>query len=144
MKIKILLLLSVLFVGSVFAQFPSTGLVRAYDFTNGSLSEVVASEDFTKIGTAAKLVNDRSAAANNAYSLNGDYFSANGIDYGETGTGNNTQVTTTLSFWVRTTTNNTQIETIIDESQRATASTWYGYYIYLENGKIKVDGRYQL
>ena len=144
MKTKLLYLL--LFICSYsYAQFPSEGLVRAYDFTNGSLNDIANnSVHFTQTGSAATQVNDRLANTNNAFSLNGDYLSANNIDYGQTGSSNNTQVTSTLSFWIKTSTNNSQIETIIDESQRATRSTWYGYYIYLENGKVKIDARYQL
>lgn len=127
-------------------QFPSSGLVRAYDFTNGSLIDLVDSNDLTQNGSAATLVNDRSGNSANAYNVNGDYLNANDVNYGVTGAGNNTNVISTLSFWVKTTANNSQIETIIDESGRINASTtnWYGYYIYLMNGKINVDVRYQL
>ena len=91
-------------------------------------------------------MNDRSGNTTNAYNLNGDYLNTNDVNYGVIGAGNNTNVISTLSFWVKTTANNSQIETIIDESERINANTanWYGYYIYLMNGKINVDVRYQL
>jgi hypothetical protein len=141
---KTILYFIVLINSIAFAQIPTNGLNANYDFTNGSLVNAISGNSFTQTGTSLATTNDRFSTANNAISLNGDYLSTGNIDYGETGSGNNTQVTTSLSFWVKTSSNNTQIETIIDESQRASTSTWYGYYIYLENGKIKVDARYQL
>lgn len=140
MKTK-LLLLSLLIVNVLFAQFPTSGLVGYYDFTNGSFLDQANGNNFTQTGTALINVNDRFSAANNAVELNGDYLTRADIPISGTHT-----FTISYSFWVKTSTNNSNLETIIDDSSRNTVTHFdsddVGYYIYLHEGKIKLTSRF--
>ena len=150
MKTKLLYVLLFIF-SYTYAQFPSQGLVRGYDFTNGSTADLVGSEDLTLTtpasATASTMVNDRFNNPNNAVKLNGSLYQASNIDYGGVNFSNNANgnkdVYTTLSFWVKTSNTTSGKKTIIDESQRtsATSTGWYGYYVFLEDGEINVQVR---
>jgi len=140
MKTKLLLLL--LFISSItLAQVPTTGLVGYYDFTNGGLLDQANGNNFTQTGTALTTVNDRLATANNAVQLNGDYLTRTDISISGTHT-----FAISYSFWVNTTTNNSNLETIIDDSTRNTVTHFdgddTGYYIYLQDGKLRLTSRF--
>jgi len=134
MKTKLLLML--LFVnGLVIAQIPTTGLVGYYDFTNGSLVDGANGNNFTKTGTASVNVNDRFNVANNAIDLNTDYLTRPDLSVTDL----------SLSFWIKTSTNDANVRTIIDDSNRtsdAFAHLEYGVYVYLRNGNVGVSGKF--
>ncbi|QTE21451.1 T9SS type A sorting domain-containing protein [Polaribacter cellanae] len=132
MKTK--LLLALLFISSIFyAQFPTNDLVGKYSFDNGALTDGANSNNFTQTGTLLTAQDDRFTAVNtNAIRLNGDYLTRSDVNF----TGN----TGSISFWVKTTTNNSNVETIYDDAHNrnsvADNTTWSGYYLFLQNGKV--------
>ena len=141
MKTK--LLLPFLFICVLtYAQFPTNGLIAYHDFSNGSLLDQANGNNFTQTGSNLTTLNDRFATANNAVQLNGDYLTKSDVNFG--GTTHN--FTITWAFWVKTTTDNTDVKTIIDDSTRNTVAGYdsddVGYYIYLRNGLIGLSSRY--
>ena len=141
MKTKLLYLL--LFVCSYsYAQIPTNGLIGNYEFTNGVYTDAANGAIFTQTGTALTNVNDRFTVANNAIGLNGDYLTRTNINYPNSGTDLDSG---TISFWIKTTTNDSNIRTILDDtagrSNATTDNTWAGYYFYLKDGKVGVSGR---
>ncbi|CAL2105085.1 putative repeat protein (TIGR02543 family)/predicted secreted protein (Por secretion system target) [Tenacibaculum sp. 190524A02b] len=133
--IKKLFFLCLLVTSVAHAQIPTTGLQAMYEFTGGSYTDAANGNNLTQTGTALTTVNDRFAAANNAVSLNGDHLTRTNINFTDL----------TLSFWIRTSTNDNNVRTIIDDSGRSSASfahLEYGLYVYLRNGKIGISGKY--
>ena len=129
-----LLLLSGLFVQ---AQFPTNGLVAQYGFDNGNLLiDGANGVNLTQTGTSIVEINDRfETPPTSAVTLNTDYLTRPDIDFP---TVSNLGEYITICFWVKTTTNDADARIIIDDSNRPdfSTSTWAGYYIYLQNGKI--------
>ena len=128
-----------------YAQSISTNYIRAkYTFDNGSVLEdsSVTGNDFTQTGTALTEINDRfDIAPTSAVSLNGDYLTRATIPVTGTSTFN-----VSYSFWLKTSTNTTDVKTVIDHSTRNTAigfdSDDRGYYIFYRDGKISLSSRF--
>ena len=120
------------------AQFPTNGLVAQYGFDNGSLLIDGANGiNLTQTGTALTEINNRfDTAPTSAVSLNGDRLTRPDINFPNDAFNLGNQAT--ISFWINTTTNDTDARIIFDDSNRATFANanWAGYYIYLQNGKI--------
>ena len=76
-----LLSIFLLFCSIAFGQIPTSGLQRAYDFTNGSLAEAANGENFTQKGAELTTINDKFTTANNRISLNGDSLSSSNFDF---------------------------------------------------------------
>ncbi|MFK7749906.1 MAG: LamG-like jellyroll fold domain-containing protein, partial [Kordia sp.] len=128
-----LLSVFLLFCSIAFGQIPTSGLQRAYDFTNGSLTEAANGENFTQNGTALTAVNDRFTTATNSISLNGDYLSSSNFTFSDV----------TISFWIKTDIIDGNERTIFDKSTRPGASfningPGSGFFIFLKDGKITV------
>ncbi|WP_298511994.1 choice-of-anchor Q domain-containing protein [uncultured Kordia sp.] len=116
-----------------FGQIPTNGLQRAYDFTNGSLTEAANGENFTQNGTTLATANDRFTNANNSISLNGDYLSSSNFGFTDL----------TISFWIKTDIIDGNERTIFDKSTRPGANfningPGSGFFIFLKDGKISV------
>ena len=137
MKTKLLYLL--LFVCSYsYAQIPTSGLYANYDFTNGALTDAANATTLTQTGTALTTINNRFTAANNALNLNGDYLTRTNVEFPGSSLGANYDNNGTVSFWIKTTTNDTNERVIIDDSNRSNLSStsWAGYYLFLQDGQI--------
>ncbi|MGL1885934.1 MAG: fibronectin type III domain-containing protein, partial [Reichenbachiella sp.] len=128
-----LILLTMLLSATAYGQVPTAGLVGEYKFTSGSLSDGISTNDFTQTGTALTNVTDRSGDANNAIDLGGDYLQRNYLH----------SASLSVSFLMKTTTNNGNKTTIIDQTTRTgdTEDGW-GWYIYLQNGRVGVTGKF--
>ncbi len=90
--------------------------------------------NFTQTGTALTTVNDRFNTVNDAIGLNGDYLTRSDFNWGP-----GADHKMSLSFWVKTDTNSSDIKTIINDRN----SSDYGYYIYLRDGKIGLSTKYR-
>lgn len=134
----ILLLLTILTGNFCFAQYPINGLVAQYGFDNGSLLVDGANgQNFTRTGTSLTEINNRFGnPPTSAVSLNGDHLTRPDIDFpvDVSGYGN----LETISFWIKTTTNDSDVKIIIDDSNRTSFATsnWVGNYVYIQDGKI--------
>ncbi len=119
------------------AQIPTANLIKEYLFTNASLQNTATSGgSLTPTGNARTVINDYINQPN-ALQLNGDGFNA-----GTRGSGN-TKVLT-LSFWVKTNSNETTIRNIARQYASGTflnnglqQTTSYGWTVDLQNGKIR-------
>lgn len=135
MKQTLLLLLVSLYS---LAQNPTNGLVAQYGFNNGAvLVDDANGNNFTQTGTSLTEVNNRYGnPPTSAVSLNGDHLTRSDIDFPVDGLGYGNFET--LSFWIKTTTNDSDTRIIIDDSNRTSfaSSTWAGNYVYLQNGFI--------
>lgn len=135
MKQTLLLLLVSLYS---LAQNPTNGLVAQYGFNNGAvLVDDANGNNFTQTGTSLTEVNNRYGnPPTSAVSLNGDHLTRSDIDFPVDGLGYGNFET--LSFWIKTTTNDSDTRIIIDDSNRTSfaSSTWAGNYVYLVNGFI--------
>jgi hypothetical protein len=133
----VLTLMSLICLG----QFPTNGLVGEYSFTGGGLIDGANGANFTQNGSNLVTVNDRFSGVNNAIQLNEDYLTRPDIAISGTNT-----FAISYSFWIKTTTNNANLETIIDDSTRNTVSHFdsddTGYYIYMQDGKINLTSRF--
>ncbi|NQY08311.1 MAG: hypothetical protein HRT71_02200 [Flavobacteriales bacterium] len=109
------------------AQIPGTSYI--HKFTGGDLSSL------THTGSALTVVDDRATISSNAINLNGDHLSRPSF--------NSPHVT--VSFWIKTTTNDGVKRTIIDHTERTSSSDVAGergWYAYIENGIIGIAGNY--
>ncbi|AUC13900.1 hypothetical protein BTO06_01460 [Tenacibaculum sp. SZ-18] len=135
MKLKLLYLL--FFVTSVsYAQIPTNGIIAQYDLDNGSLVDAANGANFTQTGSSLTQVNDRFLSSNLAVSLNGDYLTRANINYPNVAT---QQDVASISFWIRTSTDDANIRTIIDDTSGRSSQTdtqWEGVYVYLRDGNI--------
>lgn len=136
---RAILLFITVFIGNFcFAQYPTNGLVAQYGFDNGSvLVDGANANNFTQTGTSLVEINNRfDNPPTSAVSLNGDYLTRPDIDFPVDGLGYGNQET--LSFWIKTTTNDADTRIIIDDSNRTSFATsnWAGNYVYLKNGYI--------
>lgn len=138
MRLLLLLVFSIFSLCQLQAQIPTTGLIKDYKFTNGALTSDVmpvlyaGSTTLVPTGNARSEITDRNAEANKAISLNGDSFLAGGSN---AATVNNYSV----SFWVKTTTNEATKRYIFD--QHHTGTNPAGYSIALKDGKIYFNGQ---
>ncbi|WP_130735729.1 T9SS type A sorting domain-containing protein [Flavobacterium sp. J27] len=133
----ILLFTSFLLTNFMCAQYPTSGLVAQYEFENGNvLADGANGTDFTQTGTALSEINDRfDVPPTSAVNLNGDYLTRPDINFPAVGS---LGEYITLSFWLKTTTNDSNTRIILDDSNRPdfSTSTWAGYYVYLQDGKV--------
>ncbi|MDR7211621.1 T9SS type A sorting domain-containing protein [Flavobacterium piscis] len=134
----ILLFLTILTTNFCFSQYPINGLVAQYGFDNGSvLVDGANGNNFTQTGTSLVETNNRFGnAPTSAVNLNGDHLTRPDINFPADGFGfGNFE---TLSFWIKTTTNDADTRIIIDDSNRTSFATsnWAGNYVYLQNGFI--------
>ncbi|WP_033960174.1 choice-of-anchor Q domain-containing protein [Psychroserpens jangbogonensis] len=136
MKSKLLLILCLMASFFGFAQLPTDEIAR-YSFTSGSLINEVTpgAEDLAQTGTATLNVNDRFATTTNAKQLNGDYLTR----------GNFNSTNSSLSFWIKTATNDSNYRTIFDKSFRSGAGFGTfetGFHIYQKDGQVGIQGSY--
>jgi hypothetical protein len=132
-----LLLIGVLLGLTAYGQIPTTGLVSEYLFTGASLNDTGGSANLTLTGSLIAPLPDRAGGANRAVSLNGDHLQRT------TGTSTNSF---SVSFWIKTSTNDATARVIIDQSERASeieGSIETGWYAYLKNGTIGLAGNYE-
>lgn len=121
-----------------FAQIPTNGLIKDYKFTNGSLSSDVSTvlnagnSNLTATGLNRTMVSDRNNESNKAIALNGDSFLAGGTNASSV---NNYSI----SFWVKTTTNESPKRYIFDQHNIGTNPA--GYSVSLKDGKIYFNGQ---
>ncbi|WBX72418.1 T9SS type B sorting domain-containing protein [Tenacibaculum retecalamus] len=133
MKVKLLYLFFLFAFSMSYAQtFPINDIQGYYKFDSGAvLVDQVGVANLTQNGALATGATDRFNSSNgDAIQLNGDDFSRANIP---------TTRSVTHAFWVKTSTNNNNNETIIGDSDRPGAgfnSTTYGYDIHLRNGGI--------
>lgn len=138
MRQKLLSIFALCNVAFGLAQIPTAGLIKDYKFTNGSLtsdvSPVLQAGNTTLIATGSNRTNviDRNNETNKAIILNGDSFTAGGTNAASV---NNYSI----SFWVKTTTNESPKRYIFD--QHNTAANPAGYSISLKDGKIYFNGQ---
>lgn len=134
---RAILLLSVLLINQIgFAQIPTTGLDGQYKFINGSLNDSFGTNHLTQTGSLLNNVDDRFSAAANAVNLSGDYLQRSSIQ----GTTN-----MSISFWIKTSTTDANIRTIIDQTERnsdVNNTSERGWYAYLQNGKVGLYSNY--
>ncbi|WP_299109308.1 T9SS type A sorting domain-containing protein [uncultured Tenacibaculum sp.] len=117
------------------AQVPTANLEAFYEFTNGNLTDAVNGNNFTQAGASLTNVIDRFSNANNALNLGGDYLTAPNFSFSDL----------TLSFWVKTGTNDSNSRTLLNKSFKTGAGFTgqeYGMYVYLKDGKIGITGRH--
>ena len=127
------LALGILFSTAVFAQIPTTSLIKEYTFPNQSLTSGVShtlatgSVDLTATGSAHTFVTDNLNLSSSALSLNGSSFTAGGTKsanvYGFA-----------VSFWIKTSTNDDTVRYLFDQLKLSNVKS--GYVIQLVNGKI--------
>ncbi|MCV9387111.1 MBG domain-containing protein [Reichenbachiella ulvae] len=121
---------------SVMGQVPTAGLVGEYRFSQGSYEDTAGDADLVATGTTLAPTDNRAGGANKALNLAGDYLQRSGFSHFDN----------TVSFWIKTTTNDTNKRVIIDQSERsseAETSSQTGYYVYLQNGVVGVAGNFQ-
>lgn len=102
-----------------------------YTFTGGSLSGL------TQNGSALTTVADRINGSADAINLGGDNLEGAIV----------TATDLSVSYWVKTTTNDGNVRTILDQSERVNADNnsskfKQGWYAYLKNGRIGFAGNY--
>ncbi|MES2812311.1 MAG: choice-of-anchor Q domain-containing protein [Bacteroidota bacterium] len=120
------------------AQIPTSGLIKDYKFTNGALTSDVTpalqagTTTLVPTGNARTIISDRNSEADKAISLNGDSFLAGGTNAASV---NNYSI----SFWVKTTVNESPKRYIFD--QHNTAANPAGFSIALKDGKIYFNGQ---
>jgi hypothetical protein len=138
MKQRLLLLATLFFFLNSNAQIPTTGLIKDYKFINGALTSDVnpllqiGTPTLIPTGTGRTIINDRNAEVNKAITLNGDSFTAGGTNSGSV---NNYSI----SFWVKTTVNESPKRYIFD--QHNTATNPAGFSVALKDGKIYFNGQ---
>ena len=136
MKAKLFFIL--IFTSKLFSQIPTTGLDSEYRFTSGALTDTYGTpEDLTRTGSAATFTNDRFNTNSNAINLSGDYLQRVPLQ---------NSVTLSMSFWIKTSTNDTEYRTIMDQSQRTTSAntaSQRGWYVYLRSGIVRLSCNYQ-
>lgn len=135
MKTKLLYVF--LFISTfAYAQFPTNGLIAQYGFDNGSLADGANGNNFTQTGTSLTQVDNRFNTTNNAVTINSDYLTRPDVAF------SNSRLS--YNFWIKTSTNDVNKRTIIDNSTRTVPNGFNsdGYYIYIENGRLGVYATY--
>ncbi|MCL9805819.1 T9SS type A sorting domain-containing protein [Flavobacterium amniphilum] len=139
MRLQLLFLIAFFCFNSAKAQIPATSLIKDYKFTNGILTSDVSpalqtgTTTLTPTGNSRTIITDRNGETNKAIQLNGDSFSAGGTNAASV---NNFAV----SFWIKTTTNESPKRLILD--QHNTAANPAGFSASLKDGKIYFNGQY--
>jgi len=124
---KSLLILSLFISTVVYGQIPTTELKGEYKFTGGSLN---GTTQLTQVGSTLTVETDR-VSEPNAINLNGDVLRTTGI----------ADTDISISFWVKTSTNDGAKRVIIDQSSRTTSaenSSQIGWYAFLKNGTVNL------
>jgi trimeric autotransporter adhesin len=141
MKTKLLYLF--LFAISIsYAQIPTANLVARYDFSGGSLNDATANPaHFVATGSARANINDRFGNANGAISLNGDDLRRGDIEFNTTSS--SPYLPRTISFWLKTTTNDSNVRIIYNDNDQTSMgdTDFIGLTAYLQNGKINASNR---
>ncbi|SHI39290.1 LamG-like jellyroll fold domain-containing protein [Flavobacterium terrae] len=138
MKKLLLFIFSIVPFFLLHAQIPTAGLIKDYKFTNGALtSDVMPSlqagtTTLVPTGSARTIISDRNSEVDKAITLNGDSFVAGGTNAASV---NNY----TISFWVKTTVNESPKRYIFD--QHNTATNPAGFSVALKDGKIYFNGQ---
>ncbi|AXG69937.1 concanavalin A-like lectin/glucanases superfamily protein [Kordia sp. SMS9] len=136
MKTKVFSLF--LFVFSIsHAQVPISGLTHEYLFTNGSYNTTVGSDNLTQSGGTITTVADRNGAPVNALALNNSFLFTPQLASG---------FRVSVSFWIKTNTNDTFDRAIIDYHERVAripTGTETGFFLTLDEGKIDLTANYQ-
>lgn len=136
MKTKLFFLVLLCSLKAV-AQIPTTNLDSEYQFTGGSLNDTYGTaENLTRTGSAATFTSDRIGVASNAVNLSGDNLMRVPIQ-------NATSLS--MSFWVKTGTNDTNYRVVMEQSQRTNIgnlSNDRGWYVYLRNGIVSLSCNY--
>ncbi len=124
-----------LFVTMLGAQVPTDGLVGEYRFSNSSYEDTAGDADLSAFGSTLTGTTNRAGGANRALFLAGDYLQ-------RTGTANFDQ---SVSFWVKTSTNDANKRVIVDQTERideTEAAGYTGWYVFLQNGTVGVAGNF--
>ncbi|MFY0625047.1 MAG: T9SS type A sorting domain-containing protein [Reichenbachiella sp.] len=131
-----LTLLATLLSSMAYGQVPTTGLIAEYKFTNERLDNAVGVNPFSITGTALSFENNRASGPIKSVNLNGSYLQRTG-DAG---------YDVSVSFWMKTSTNDANKRVIIDHSVRASeaqGASETGWYTYLRNGKVGVASNFK-
>lgn len=133
MKTRLLCLLLIILSSKAISQIPTNGLVAQYGFDNGNfLVDPANGNNLTQVGTLATSVDDRFGTLNNAINLRGDHFTRTDIAINNT---NNFSV----SFWIKTTTNDSNTRVILNDDTRTNSGLNLnnsGYHIWYQNGRV--------
>jgi len=136
MKKIILLLIFSISIVKIYAQFPTNGLIAGSEFNTSTVGKGAnnTSDFLVFSGFNYTSTNDRFGNAS-AIQLNEDYLRRLSVDYG------GTTLQTTFSFWVKTSTNDTNSRILMDITDRDNANLTFGsdkrgISIVLLNGKI--------
>lgn len=136
---KNLLLLLLLTISLLtYGQVPTSDLTGEYKFASGNLNNAIESNALVQTGSALTVVSDRAGGANRAISLNGDYLQKTANTSGN--------YDLSVSFWIKTSTNDAAKRVIIDQTERTSeteSSSQTGWYVFLKDGKIGVAGNFQ-
>jgi len=131
MKTNLTLALMLLLAITAHSQIP----ISEYLFTGGSLlnSESITNS-LSPIGNNLTSVADRDGFADNAISLNGDVLQAQNGDV---------QSNFSVSFWIKTSTNDTNTRYIVDQwGGNPGGKGAIGYRIYIVDGELHAVGRF--
>ncbi|CAL2076882.1 conserved protein of unknown function precursor containing a type A C-terminal secretion signal [Tenacibaculum sp. 190524A02b] len=139
--VKKILLIFLFVASAVSAQFPTNNLIKQYGFESGNLLvDGVNGGTLNVSGTSYIEVNDRfNTPPTSAVDLKGSSFNT-------TYSTVNSTVDTSISFWVKSSTNSSDSKIIFEKSSRSNAtnsSGMLGYSVRLENGKIRVQNGYR-
>ncbi|WP_408040614.1 InlB B-repeat-containing protein, partial [Tenacibaculum amylolyticum] len=124
---KILFFFILFSVNIILGQKPTNGIIANYEFTNGVIG-------LGRQGNNGSFIDDRLGQVNSAFNLNGDKLGRSDLNY----SGNEA----TISFWVKTNTNESAVKTIYEDASNRnnpnndSFGSWTGHYFYLKNGKI--------
>ncbi|MES2812308.1 MAG: T9SS type A sorting domain-containing protein [Bacteroidota bacterium] len=135
MKTKLSFLV-ILFSVKLLAQVPTSNLDSEYQFTNNILDTFGTAENLTQTGTAATFTSDRIGNTTSAINLTGDTFRRVPLQ-------NATSMS--ISFWIKTSTNDTNVRTILEQSQRVNTvndNSSRGWYVSLSNGIVSFSCNY--
>ena len=141
MKTQLFLLAFLLSI-TTYSQIPTANLVARYDFSGGSLDDATANpRDFVPTGSARTNINDRFGNANGAISLNGDDLRRGDIEFNTTYS--SPYLPRTISFWLNTTTNDSNVRIIYNDNDQTSMgdTDFIGLTAYLQNGKINASNR---
>ena len=135
MKSKLLFLVLLCSLKAL-AQIPTTNLDSEYKFTNNILDTYGTAENLTQTGAAATFTTDRFGGTSNAINLAGDNLSRVPVQ---------SATSLSMSFWIKTATNDTNVRTILEQSQRVNTvndNSSRGWYLSLSNGIVSLSCNY--
>lgn len=118
------------------AQVPISNLDSEYQFTNNILDTFGTAENLTQTGSAATFTTDRIGSTTSAINLTGDTFRRVPLQ-------NATSMS--ISFWIKTSTNDANVRTILEQSQRVNTindNSSRGWYVSLSNGIVSLSCNY--